>query len=311
MWDVKVVGQGVESLLRLDAPSSGSLVEAFINTKKVRHGPRPSPANIKSVGDLIGPCVRDSRPIEVLTMWGAAKGYAQHAVRTADLLDLMALKRFAALQADVVRLHAPGVHVRILWEDYTEAALTGYRSDEYHDSLVELIRATGLGFVEVVKESSLIAGPEFADDCRNNAAAILAGEEAKVGWRGEIAWDHYIERAASEYPDLPDQDRRAKVAQYLGITLARYQHRMMPGGCVKLSFVPYPATVPDSMRAGRVEWKVKTGKNCNHSMAPWCGFGVLEDDGWSVASVRDLRSRKFRVGTFVLNGLEVPVLRDA
>lgn len=308
MWNIKVDGASVESLLVLDKPSSVSVCEAFINTKQVRHGARPSPANHDFLQGMIARFVADDRPIDVLTMWGAAKGYGQFDIRTADLMDVMALKRLACLQADVQRHHKPGIAVKLIWEDWTEDALGGFRCQQYHDSMVRLIHTLGVHFVSVVKESTLIEDGDFYDLACNNAKAIMGGRLAEIGWQGEVAWDHYMQRAASEYPDLPEEGRREKVALYLGITLARYQRKVVPGGHVKLSFVPYPNTVPEAMMRGRVEYKVKTGKNCNCSMPPWCGFGELHDGGWRPLSVRELRAGEYQRRSFHINGCEVPYL---
>lgn len=310
MWNLKVEGAPVEALLRLDRPSSTSVCEAFINTKQVRHGARPSPANHAFLDNLLAGFMNRGVPIDVLTMWGAAKGYGQFAIRTADLMDVMALKRLACLQAAVQQHYAPGIRVKLIWEDWTEEALSGYRCTEYHDSMVRLIHTLGVQFVSVVKESTLIEDGDFFHQCQLNMDAILHDRLAEIGWQGAVAWDHYMERAASEYPDLPESGRREKVALYLDITLARYQRKVVPGGHVKLSFVPYPNTVPEAMMRGRVEYKVKTGKNCNCSMPPWCGFGELRDNGWGPLSVRELRAGKYDRGSFHVNGYEVPYLRS-
>lgn len=310
MWELKVEGAPVEPLLCLDKPVSESVTEAFINTKKVRQGARPSDANVAHLNEMLGGFMLHERPIDVLTMWGAAKAYGQFDIRSADLLDVMALKRLACLQAEVQRFYKPGIAVKVIWEDWTEEALSGFRCQRYHDSLVQLIHTLGVHFVSVVKESTLIRDGDFYHQSCVNAEAIMAGRLADIGWQGAVAWEHYLQRAATEYPDLPEEGRREKVAMYLGITLARYQRRVVPGGHVKLSFVPYPNTVPDAMMRGRVEYKVKTGKNCNCSMPPWCGFGLLKDGGWGPLSVRELRAGQYERGSFHINGYAVPYLRS-
>lgn len=125
-----------------------------------------------------------------------------------------------------------------------------------------------------------------------------------------MAWRHYLDRAASEYPDMPEDQRRQKVADYLGITLARYQHSILSTGQVKASFVPYPQTVPETMMRGRLEYKVKAGKNRNCTMPPWVGFGVLKEDDWTQISVRELRAGRYRREDVAVNGIQVPVLKQ-
>ena len=64
------------------------------------------------------------------------------------------------------------------------------------------------------------------------------------------------------------------------------------------------------MKRGRVEYKVKAGKNRNCTMPPWVGFGVLREDDWTHISVREFRAGCYRHDTVHLNGIQVPVLRD-
>jgi hypothetical protein len=290
----------------MDEPlTSKTLVDAFIGSKKVRCGPRPTTENIKFLEELID--FHQNRPIGVLTMWGAAKCYGQFQLKEADLLDYMALQRLNHLQRDVQRFHDKGINVKILWEDFTENQLTGYDSDEYHNSLIQMINDLGLDFIEIIKESSLIKNYGFLERCQRNTCAILNGEQAKVGWQGPINWDHHLRGAETEHHDSDLPFLKAKVSQYLGITLARYQYAMLPRDHIKLSFVPYPPTVPDSMRRGRVEWKVKCGKNCKYTIPPWCGFGVVNGNKWCVASTRDVRNRRYKVTTYQ----NIPCLKES
>jgi hypothetical protein len=242
-------------------------------------------------------------------MWGGIKGYNQGPTSGADFLDLMALKRIMSLHEDVRRFHEPGIALTIFLEDFTEEVLGGYIEQTYHDTFVALIEAVGIAYIKVIKESTLIPAG-FADKAEENAKAIMGGREAEIGWQGPIPWTHYLERAATEHPTFSEAELRAKIAIYLGIAIGRYQCGILPHADLKFSFCPYPDTVPDSMRRGRLEYKVKSSKNSKRAVAPWTSFGLLRESDWTSVSVRDLRSMNVTTDTITVNNVKIPVLRE-
>ena len=300
----------MEDLMKLDASYYTSLCEALVGSKQVRMGSRPSPANLEHLERVCGTCQAQDRPIQFVTMWGGIKGYNQHSIRRADFLDLMALKRVIALCESVKHFHEPGITLTIFLEDFTEEALGGYTETIYHDTFVALIEACEIAFIQVVKESTFIP-VGFADLVEENTKAILDGREASIGWQGPIPWEHYLERAATEHPTFSLNELRAKIALYLGIAIGRYQTGIMPHSDLKLSFCPYPETVPDSMRRGRLEYKVKSSKNSKRAVAPWTSFGLMRGTDWTSVSLRDLRTMDVVEDSVTVNNVKIPVLREA
>jgi hypothetical protein len=295
--------------MKLEASNHTSLCEALVGSKQTRMGTRPSSANLAHLATVCENCVAEERPIQFVTMWGGIKGYNQHDIRCADFLDLMALKRIMTLNEDVRRFHEPGIALNIFLEDFTEEVLGGYIEQTYHDTLVALIEAVGIAYIKIIKESTLIPAG-FADKAEENAKAIMDGRADAIGWQGPIPWSHYLERAATEHPTFSEAELRAKIAIYLGIAIGRYQYGILPRSDLKLSFCPYPDTVPDSMRRGRLEYKVKSSKNSKKAVAPWTSFGLLRESDWTSVSVRDLRSMNVTTDTVKINNATIPVLRE-
>ncbi len=307
MWNLQA-DDSVRRFLELECTHCGTLADAFVSSRRIRYGPEPSREHLE---ESLQCAVSETRPVHVLTMWGGEKGYGIAPKQDADWLDVMALKRFACLNRDVRKFHEPGIRVTIVMENYTGRVLSGYDSPAYRLSLQRLINATGLDFVSIVTESSLIDQSTFGRLVHKNAKAIFKGNETSVGWNGPIAWEHYMGRVLSENPDYDETAQRMKVSLYLGITLARYQAGIMPVSDVKLSFVPYPACVPNSMRRSRIEYKVKPNKCSHKTAAPWTCFGTVGEDDWGHVSLRDIRTGTFDTGYVTINALQIPYLKVA
>lgn len=287
------------------------VMDAIIGTKQNRYGCRPSPANTDYLRSVVKQCIIQERPIKVLTGWGAHKGYNQGPYGVPDLIDAMAIQRLAKLHEAVSVYHSPGVEIDIFMEDYTRHMMTGKEYREYGDNLHQLIRAYGINYIFTVNESNYITDPNYGNIIINNAKAIFAGNAAKIGWQGEIDWDYYIARAATENPDMDESNRRELVSIFLGSILARVQHKIVPHHDMKVSFVPYPKSLPDALRRGRLEYKIKEDKHSKLTTAPWTCFGVTGDgDDWTTATVREVRSKRFRCVDSLVNGLTVPALRE-
>lgn len=285
-----------------------TLTEILIGTKRVRHGSRPSDENVAYIRVKVDECTRTGRPIRLVSGWGAHKGYGLGPYCCADFLDMMAMQRLADLNDEVAAVYSPGIQVILFVEDYTRRMLTGKTWTEYPDSLGAMIGALGLDFVDIVRESDMVHVPGYERTIRENAQAILIGAEKEVGWDGDVNWDHYLERSKSEFPEWDDDERRRHVSIFLGSIVTRSRHRIVPPHDLKISFVAYPKSVPDRMRRGRLEYKVKPGKHTQCTPAPWACFGVVNGDDWTHASMRDVRAKPYRATSHFVNGIRVPAL---
>lgn len=291
------------------------LAETLVGTKRVRYGPRPSPENMDILERRLAACVREGRTVVALTKWGATKGYGQFAtMNRADLLDYKAMEMLCGLHASVCRHHPPGIQFHLMWEDTTEALMTGYCPGEYLASFRELLTFTRMhDLVAVIPESGLLGDNRSDYLLRVQAMAdiIASGHASELGWKGPVDWAYHMERARAEHPRAGEEELRTFAALYLACGLARYEFGVHPEADVTLSFCPYPPSVPDCMRRGRLEYKVKPSSNSHKTAAPWTNFGLLRDDGdWTTVSVTALRHGGYRPATVDLDGLTVPVLRE-
>lgn len=320
-----------------------NIADSLLGSKKSRLGPRPCQEHFDYLQSLVARYVSSGQPIEIMTRWGAAKGYGVCEYVGAELSDILALRRFAAIEKSVRRLYVPGIHIQVIWEDITELALnqqgfleTACLMNGYQEHLSDCIQSLGMSYVEIVPESRLLArnGTDlscFLSKVRRNTALMLdywkvAGNEqpeatpeydalVAAGWKGTIPmvqWEHYISRARSEQPDSKPDDLIRSVCTYLGNALARIQVKMlrydMPP--VALSFVPYPPGTPHQLYRGRVECKVKDSKNSNKTIPPWAGYGVFTGDDCSVIGVQEMmvKQERLRKVRAVVNDVEIDVL---
>lgn len=125
-------------------------------------------------------------------------------------------------------------------------------------------------------------------------------ELQSLGWQGEIPqimWDYYLARAATEKPRGTLTEHALSVALYFGNSLCRHRHHLTASAIIdgkrapviKASFACYPPGVPEAMRLGRIEYKVKDSCRSHCTMPPWAGFGLLEDNDVRAVSVRAYR----------------------
>lgn len=304
-WQKAVVSQ----LIQLEESTPTTIVDAIIGSKKVRYGRSPSPENREHLSRMVEDFISQGIPIPFTTMWGATKGYDLFSLRCADLVDVQSLLRFAALNEQVKRFYTPGIDMKIVWGDVTEGFMAGNWSESYYTTFMELLKSMDLPFVSVVKEGSLIPDWDYWWHLVHaNTAAIQSGNEKKIGWQGTIDWPTYLERARSELPDATEDELRTRISRYLAIVSARSSERILPGGCIRFSYCPYPDAVPDSFRRGRVEYKVKSSKNSNNSTPPWCGFGAVTENDWSVVPVKRFRTGNFQILEAEVRGYAFPVL---
>lgn len=284
-----------------------SVVDVLVGTKRHRPTAKPSTENRQYLERVVSKAIEEGRPIKIMSMWSACKAYGQFEYDAPDLLDVLALRRFDQIRKSVSKFHAPEIQVEILVEDYTEFRLNGYGNRSYWNGLIDLKNHLNLDYISVVRESQLIS-ENFKESVNQNALAIFRGRESSVGWQGKIPWSHYLKRVATELPDGTYPRLRWQVALYLGICLARYQHGVHLDHDVKLSFSPYPSGVPDSLRKGRVEHKLKESRNNHETVAPWCAFSMLHKSGWSSVTVNQARARDYVSTTVHVNGFPIRVL---
>jgi hypothetical protein len=234
----------------------------LIGTKKTRLGPRPCEEHFDYLEGIVNRYVAADIPIELITMWGGQKGYGVcDGFFSAEIMDVMAMRRFAAVNAMVQQLHRPGIHVRVVWEDLTEMVMShcgtlnvSNHVHTYREHLVALMNAMGINYVDIVCETTLLCQQGvsisgfLSDVCRYSAAMYDYWQASRLtptseweqlseyttlrslGWTGIIPQEqreYYIQRAKTENP-LSDTDEHIKgICTYFAIALARYQHKML------------------------------------------------------------------------------------
>jgi hypothetical protein len=298
--------------------TSAKIADILIGSKKIRLGTSPCAEHRAYLESQISRFIAAEKPIEVMCLWGAVKGYALDDMRLeADLGDLLGIRRFAALDAQVKQHYAPGLRVRLIRENVGEYALTtrpmvvkrcieAYRRTL--DQMANLLSPSGN--VAFEDESNLLAAlgvtdSDFLSMGTANGKAILEyytasdhlPDERKaevpefatltgLGWRGIIpapirAW--YTGRCSAEHAG---EDPAWPISQYFGFALTRYKVGLYNGSVadnngtiapLKASFVPYPDGTDNALRRGRLEYKVKDSKG-NNSVPPWCGHTFLQPE---------------------------------
>jgi len=235
------------------------IASILFGSKKTRLGPAPTTEEFEYMANRIGHWVEIGKPIEILTLWGALKGYGLVQTRLdVDVVDIMGLKRYAGLQDQVSQIYEPGLCVKIVRENVGEIALSGESPDllekitPYKNSLDNLCHALSLApHVRFVDESELlakqgVAQKVFLKQGLQNAELLMnywwssASEPnsekwpdldtyhklQENGWNGIIPQEtrnHYFRRVSTEYPDMPDVEKIKQVCVYLGNALARVQ----------------------------------------------------------------------------------------
>jgi hypothetical protein len=225
-----------------------------------------------------------------------------------DFLDLKALERLAEVHERIGQLYRPGLNFTLYLEDVARTIVTGREWVEYPESLAGLVKKLGFTFIKCVHESEFIHTNNYRERIRQNAEKIRSGRAEAIGWIGQIDWDHFLTRARSEKPDATEDELRERVSLFLASVLGRSQEKLWPQHDLKISFVPYDKSVPDSMRRFRLEYKVKPGKDSHCIRPPWAHFGLLTGDGWSTVGVNELRRNPYAVSEYCHGSVTVPVL---
>jgi hypothetical protein len=319
---------------------SKELTDILYGSKKIRLGRAPTEEEREFMIDRVSQWVESGHPLEIISLWGATKGYGIFGDRLGvDLSDILGIRRFMKLDTDVRSIYSPGTDITIIREDLGEVALSGNQPElgnkilRYTTELDRLTKVLGVSdHIKFLDESALLKGKglspeEFLLKGQENARKFFSywvassnvsederdklpeyKELTRIDWRGtipDVMREHYLDRVGTEHPTASIEEKVEFVCTYLGTALARYHTRLFggtfktPGGVVippiKASFVPYPPGTPESLKKGRVEYKLKESKTSNNTVPPWASFGFVIPNGdnglkLSVSSVGQMRN---------------------
>lgn len=253
------VTQTLNRLLQQDSAVAGgdavaAITDILIGSKKIRHG-GTSEEHRGLISARVQRFVQSGLPVEVFTMWGANKGYGQIADRcSVDLADILGIRRFALLNAQVRAIYSPGLRVRICCEDIGEVLLNQQpegmeaKMASYVSGLRLLAYIMSAGAVSVHEETQILTDMEVsrceyranirtygelfedywwesADVPHEQRATLkLAKYLEQAGWRNgieDVARAYYVERARNENPHMGYSALVRQVCRYLGLALAR------------------------------------------------------------------------------------------
>lgn len=298
--------------------ASEKITKILFGSKKNRFGTAPTLDETTFMFERVDNYVAQNRPIEMQLLWGVLKGYGLDQQReTADMLDLLGLKRFACLNEQVKQVYSPGLDVSVILEDITEGIIAGDYLDvdnligPYADSLKSLTSVMGISpGVNIVMESELMERKgipqEFLEQKAGGIAQLIQQywhasqnispekweslPEYKIleeaGWKGTIPpemREHYLCRAQTERPDSEEDVRIWSICKYFGNSLARYSVGLFtnedPEGPqpVRASLAPHATGASKSLRLGRVEYKLMDDKKSNTSVPPWAGYSYMRE----------------------------------
>lgn len=297
---------------------SEKITKILFGSKKNRFGTAPTIDEIAFMHDRVDNYVAQDRPIEMQLLWGVLKGYGLDQQReTADMLDLLGLKRFACLNEQVKQVYSPGLDVSVILEDISEEVIAGdYLNVKnligpYANSLKNLASVMEITpGVNIVMESEIMARKgitqefhmEKADGIAQliqqywNASQNISPEKweslpeykalEEAGWKGTIPpemREHYLCRAQTERPDSEEDVRIWSICKYFGNSLARYSVGLFTGDDpegpqpVRASLAPHAVGASKSLRVGRVEYKLMDDKKSNTSVPPWAGYSYMRE----------------------------------
>ncbi len=261
---------------------AGDVTRALYGSRKIRLSPAPSQEQYADMLNRVGEYVKRGVPIEAHCIWGGTKCYGKKLY--ANLAEKTALDRLLRLNGDVKAYYSPGLHTTIMLEDATELTLATsmFHISHYYDSLTKLFK--GVECINLCREQELILkqGVSFAE-FRQRAIqsgalmrswwqmgdSIARQKLEEGGWKGVPAWDWYTARAKSELPLAQEATLIARVCMYFGCVLTRRQLGLLDRWKIRFSFCPYPPGVAKELFLGRVEYKLRDGKNSHKCTPPW------------------------------------------
>ena len=256
----------VESLCTFDSDCEAvgnclnkRVVNTLVGSKKIRLGPCPTKDQFAALVSIVDFYTSRNLPIQMLTLWGAIKGYGLFEERLeADVLDLCALRRYACLTKQVESIYPPGLQVTVFSEDSTEMLLSpemvtlDMKIGAYSYSLCELVRSLdirqrvrfvaetdrmkdiGVDLKEYMNASESAAKLVFdywsalkRTDYQGGASLPEFAALRNMGWKGEIPkcmWDYYFARAQTEKPNSSEEERAWYISLYFGNSFSRYKY---------------------------------------------------------------------------------------
>jgi len=250
---------------RNNETTSGKVADVMLGSKSIRHGNAPTDEQRKYMERLIERWISKNEPIDVISPWGALKGYGLDDDRSSvDVMDIMALRRFVDLDVKVRAVYNPGLNVRIMRENVGERRLTegivaGFhrKMDTYSRGLDNLCSVLGINdHIAFVDETTLLqekgmTAEDFLEKSANNSNVLfnywIASSKVdvsewdglpefkslqKLGWKGHITpvdRQYFGERVETEHPGATDEEKAHFSCAYLGTAIARYQLQLFQG----------------------------------------------------------------------------------
>lgn len=230
--------------------------------------------------------------INILIPWGAKKVYGLFSSQQPCLMELLAIQRLISIR-DSLKAIGKRVNFILFIEDFTEEVLSDGPSLDYIHGLVFLCRAYDIRWS---LESNLIRDKwSYLKEVNSYSTYLYSDREMEIGWRGKIDWDYYISRARSEHPESNYNQLKVVVSKYLANSLARYRNHVHPKHDIKLSFSPYPPSVPKGMRKNRIEHKLKMSRNNRSMCPPWCCFTRYDEKlNWHTLNAVEFRCEDYK-----------------
>lgn len=281
------------------------LTAILVGSNNTRFGPRPNPESLVAMREVIRHAIECKDPIPVLVPWGGRKTILGQGV---DVAEAVALKQLSCLQNSITKIYPPGMEVRIRIEDtgalylYQRDGLTGdFEVEVYSHNFQKLINVLNLGFINPVRESTLMNKEEYfkianhicepmynylaeTDAFGLNADSVHYKRLLACGWKGEIPMaqrDFYRNQYAKHDPDLKPAAATQMLAQYFAGSLTRYilKGTVARAGWndqyIQLSFVPPVPGAPVSLTSRNIYYRTIPEKLSRNHMPAWRSQGYF------------------------------------
>jgi hypothetical protein len=235
-----------------------TIADILVGSKKIRIGAAPCSEHYQHLVERVERFTSRNLPIEILCLWGAVKGYGLDPSRLLpDIADLLAIRRFVALNAQVQQVYSPGLRVRLIRENIGEHVLSTCPENVTHNAAIygKSLDAIALALnptlhVAFENESDIMgnmgltprqfikqgiangqvihnywqASHDLPDEQKGQVPEYT--EAQAIGWNGVIPncirqW--YLDRVSAEHANEDEAQRGKQVCVYFGFALARYQ----------------------------------------------------------------------------------------
>lgn len=107
------------------ATTSEQIARALIGTRKTRLGRAPTGRALLGLQRRIEDHVKLGLPVDAILTWGPRKFHASREDNRVDVAELSAFARLSAFQAEVRRIHPPGLRYTLFYEDLEGAFIEG------------------------------------------------------------------------------------------------------------------------------------------------------------------------------------------